>query len=211
MKRKSKQKVIWMLGGAAVGAGLMALLDPTGGRRRRTLIRDLAKRAARPVGDAAAKTWRDLSQRAAGVAEEARRIARGEELSDEILTERVRATIGRLVSRPASIEVWARGGEVTLAGRVQKGELDALLREVRCVRGLERLEDHLEALDPPGSVDVQKAPLEQDKTRAPGAGVTKDETAEETRPAPRKRPAAPRGAAREPGPGGNGPTMVFLI
>jgi uncharacterized membrane protein/osmotically-inducible protein OsmY len=152
MKRETKQKIVWLGGGAALGAGLMVLLDPERGRRRRALIRDKATRAAHSVGDAAGTTWRDLSHRAVGVASEARRIARGEKVADEVLVERVRARIGRLVSHPASIEVSAKGGEVTLAGPVLKRELDALLRGVRCVRGLTRLEEHLEVHEQAGSV-----------------------------------------------------------
>jgi hypothetical protein len=69
------RKTFWA-GGALVGAGLMALFDPNRGRRRRALLRDKATGAADVVGTAAGKTWRDLRNRAEGVA------ARGRGLFD---------------------------------------------------------------------------------------------------------------------------------
>ena len=134
----------WIGAGVALGAGLMALLDPDRGKRRRAMLRDKANRAAHTLGHAAGTTWRDLSHRAVGVASEARRLARGEAVADEVLVERVRSRIGRLVSHPGAIEVEASAGEVMLRGPVLKREVDGLLRGVRCVRGLKRLEDRLE-------------------------------------------------------------------
>jgi osmotically-inducible protein OsmY len=158
MRRRTDQKSLWLGGGALLGAGLMALLDPERGRRRRALLRDKAIRAAHTMEDAAGTTWRDLSHRAVGVASEVRRIARGEQVADDVLTERVRSKIGRLVSHPASIEVSAKGGEVTLAGPVLQRELDGLLHGVRCVRGLTRLDDRLEVHEQAGSVPGLQGP-----------------------------------------------------
>src|SRR6187549_3278845 len=61
------RKAFWA-GGALLGAGLMALFDPNRGRRRRVVLRDKAAGAAGAVGTAAGKTWRDLRNRAGGVA-----------------------------------------------------------------------------------------------------------------------------------------------
>jgi hypothetical protein len=197
MKRTTKQRGVWIGVGAALGAGLMALLDPARGRRRRALIRDKATRAAHVVGNAAGKTWRDLRHRAVGVASEARRISRGGQVSDEVLVERVRSKIGHLVARPASIDVSAKAGEVILGGPVVKSELDGLLRGVRGVRGVTRLEDHLEIREEP-----------------PAQGArTGGETAEETPPPPavRKRPAATRRPAGGSTSGGNGPTKGMIL
>ena len=152
MKRKTNGAGVWIGAGAALGAGLMAILDPERGKRRRALIRDKATRAAHAAGEAAGVTWRDLSHRAAGVASEARRIARREAVSNEVLAQRVRARIGRLVSHPGSIEVTANAGEVTLGGPVLQRELDGLLRGVRCTRGVTRMEDRLEVHERPDGV-----------------------------------------------------------
>ena len=61
------------LAGAAIGAGLMYLFDPQGGRRRRALIRDKAVSWANDAGEYAEKTARHLGNRAQGLAHEARK------------------------------------------------------------------------------------------------------------------------------------------
>src|SRR5437016_3177049 len=60
-----------------LGAGLMYLLDPDKGRRRRALARDKAKSLWRRSEQIAAKTSRDLGNRARGVASETRSLLHG--------------------------------------------------------------------------------------------------------------------------------------
>jgi hypothetical protein len=62
------------LWGAALGAAVMYFLDPQGGRRRRSLVRDKAVSYANQAGEYAEKTARDLGNRATGLAHEARRM-----------------------------------------------------------------------------------------------------------------------------------------
>ena len=59
--------MLMLLGGVALGAGLMYILDPDQGRRRRALLRDKLVSASNKASDAAGKTSRDLSNRAQGV------------------------------------------------------------------------------------------------------------------------------------------------
>jgi hypothetical protein len=56
-----------------LGALTMYLLDPEQGRRRRALLRDQLTHARRVIRERSAGTARDLSNRAYGVAIEARR------------------------------------------------------------------------------------------------------------------------------------------
>lgn len=56
------------LTGAAVGAGVMFMLDPEPGRRRRALARDKAVRLGHEAQDAAEVVARDMSNRAQGLA-----------------------------------------------------------------------------------------------------------------------------------------------
>lgn len=62
----------FLVGGAALGAALMYLLDPTGGRRRRALLRDQAMHLAHEAGDAAGMTARDVRNRGQGMLAETR-------------------------------------------------------------------------------------------------------------------------------------------
>jgi hypothetical protein len=59
--------ILMLFGGVALGAGLMYILDPDRGRRRRALLRDKLVSASNKASDAVGKTSRDLSNRAQGV------------------------------------------------------------------------------------------------------------------------------------------------
>jgi hypothetical protein len=59
------------LGMLGLGAGLMFLMDPVSGRRRRSLIRDKAVHYAHETTDSLSATGRHLSNRAKGVYHEA--------------------------------------------------------------------------------------------------------------------------------------------
>jgi len=144
MKNK-KDKLLWSVGAAAVGAGLMALLDPQSGKRRRAVIRDRSARAARKLGETAGKAWRDLTNRGTGAVAKVRRLGKEEEVvTDDVLQERVRAKLGHLVANPSSIEVTAQNGMVMLTGPVPAEEVDRLLHGVRSVRGVFGVENQLE-------------------------------------------------------------------
>ena len=83
---------------AAAGAGLMYLLDPDGGRRRRARVRDRLVRVAHRTGDAVDATSRDVGNRARGVVADLRSRLASAEVSDGVLHERVRAP--RVGARP---------------------------------------------------------------------------------------------------------------
>ena len=61
-----------LLGGIGLGAAVMYVLDPEGGRRRRALARDKAVSLANKTSRAVEAKSRDLANRAKGVAAEAR-------------------------------------------------------------------------------------------------------------------------------------------
>jgi hypothetical protein len=63
------------VGALALGAGLMFLMDPAQGRRRRALVRDKAVSAANQTGRYVSRTSRHLSNKAHGLAAEARGLA----------------------------------------------------------------------------------------------------------------------------------------
>ncbi|MBW8875490.1 MAG: BON domain-containing protein [Acidobacteria bacterium] len=141
--------------GAGLGAGLMYLLDPQGGRRRRAVARDKAVSALNKGGDAVKKTSRDLGNRTKGlVAQVGSRLRQGEDVrvDDQVLCNRVRSKLGHAISHPSALEVTAEDGRVTLSGPVLALEADRLLDAVRSVKGVrdvecrfdlhERSEDH---------------------------------------------------------------------
>src|SRR5258706_16384638 len=137
---------IWTLrgsvgAGAGLGAGLMYLLDPQAGRRRRTVARDKAKSALKQSGDAVKRVSHHLGNRTKGlVAAAGSRLRRSEDVDDQVLRDRVRSKLGHAISHPSVLEVTVENGRVTLAGPVLALEADRLLDAVRSVPGVRDVE-----------------------------------------------------------------------
>jgi hypothetical protein len=136
-----------VLAGLALGAGLMYLLDPDGGRRRRARLRDRLNHLMRTGGGALGATGRDVAHRTTGAAARLRSMLHHEDVDDEILVERVRAQLGRAVSHPRAIRVLAQDGVVTLEGPVLAVETARLLRAVERVRGVREVISQLDEHD----------------------------------------------------------------
>jgi hypothetical protein len=122
--------------GAGVGAGLMFLMDPARGARRRALVRDKFNRIAHKTRDAYGATQRDLGNRLGGVAAEVQSRIQGGAADDRIIEARVRAELGRVCSHPRAIRVNATNGSVTLSGDVLASEASLVETAVRKVRGV---------------------------------------------------------------------------
>jgi uncharacterized membrane protein len=140
------------IAGFLAGAGLMYLMDPDRGARRRALVRDQAVRASHRLAEGAEATGRDLRNRASGTAAELRSRFRREMADDEILHERVRAALGRVVSHPGAVTVSVTDGQVTLQGQVLAHELDDLVRTVAAVRGVSDVRNELVVSSSPEGV-----------------------------------------------------------
>lgn len=141
-KRRRTQKGL-LLAGLGLGAGIMYLLDPDRGARRRALVRDQAIHAARRTAVVVDKGARDLEHRARGALIEARARHSNRAVLDDVLVERVRARLGHLVSHPRAIEVEACDGRVNLCGQVLASEVEDLLRGVESVRGVRSVDHRL--------------------------------------------------------------------
>ena len=140
------------LAGLLMGAGVMYLLDPDRGRRRRALIRDKVIHGANELQElraTAAGRARDLRNRARGAVHETRARLRSEVVDDPVLEARVRTELGRLSTHPGLIDVTADHGRVVLTGQVLAHELEALLAGVREVRGVHDLVNRLQAVTGP--------------------------------------------------------------
>ena len=135
-----------------MGVALMYFLDPNSGRRRRARTRDKAVHAARVVSEGAKVTARDTVHRAQGAWAEARRLFSPEEVDDDVLVDRVRAELGRVVSHPHAIEAAANGGHLTLIGPILSYEVRPLLRAVRRVPGVRAVSDQLTVYSEPGNL-----------------------------------------------------------
>ena len=121
--------------GAAIGATVMFLGDPNGGRRRRALMRDNLVRATRKTRDGLDAMARDLTNRASGITAAARGRWADDHVDDGRLIARVRAKLGRVCSHPHAVDVDAQDGTVTLRGPVLASEVNDILAVVAGVRG----------------------------------------------------------------------------
>jgi hypothetical protein len=143
-----------VLGSAGLGAGLMFLLDPDLGTRRRAILRDKFISLSRLAAWAADKTSRDVKNRLYGTAVSAKSRFGDTEVdtSDDILIERVRSQMGRAVSHPHAIHVSARNCRVTLRGEILSDEVNRLIRAVSAVKGVKEVVNEMNAHDQAGDI-----------------------------------------------------------
>jgi hypothetical protein len=134
--------------GAGAGAGLMYWLDPDRGKARRAQVESQIRGTARAFEDRVAKRIEDADNRLKGALAGARRyVACDEEISNEVLTQRVRASLGHATRHAHAITVESRNGRVILAGQVLGTEATAILAAAESVPGVKDVESRLELHD----------------------------------------------------------------
>ncbi|MCG3163150.1 MAG: hypothetical protein JMDDDDMK_04533 [Acidobacteria bacterium] len=138
------QTAATLIGGLGIGAGLMYLLDPDKGRRRRALVRDQMAHAAYTAEHAMGKASRDMSNRARGMVARTHTVFSTRRVPDDVLVARVRSHLGHTVSHPRAICVEARDGRVKLTGAALAREFDHLISSVLSVPGVTQVEDWLD-------------------------------------------------------------------
>jgi hypothetical protein len=138
MKGQSK-----LIAGLIMGAGTMYLLDPDRGARRRSLLRDRGVHWGHKLSDGIGATARDLRNRSAGAAAELRSRLRNEQVDDQILHDRVRSAIGRVVTHPGAINVTVSEGRVMLTGDVLLDEVNDLIGRIERVPGVTEVRNEL--------------------------------------------------------------------
>ena len=136
------------------GALTMYLLDPQQGRRRRNGWKDALVRSEHEVERFAGRFRRDFRHRVEGAIAETDNLLHGEPVSDEILKQRVRTALGRVVSHPHAMEVECKDGKVTLSGWVLAEEADNLEKMVETVRGVKEVSSCLNITDQPEHISA---------------------------------------------------------
>ena len=129
--------------GVGVGAALMYFLDPDRGKRRRALVRDKVEAAGNKAELYAEKMGRDIRNRAYGMVEETKALFKQEDVTDDVLVDRVRAKLGRYAIDMGAVDVRANDGTVTLTGTVPAAELATVLRATKYVRGVKAVDNQL--------------------------------------------------------------------
>jgi hypothetical protein len=129
--------------GASIGAGLIFLLDPARGNRRRAVIRDKFVKARRKSWDAAGATRRDVANRLHGARARAANLLSRAPIDDAVMVERVRAKLGRVSSHPRAIDVHACNGCITLTGDVLATEVASIMNTIAGMRGVVDVENQM--------------------------------------------------------------------
>lgn len=138
-----KRDVALTLTAGLAGATLMYFWDPVKGRGRRALVRDKARSYYRHAGHTVEETASDVSNRVHGFFTEVKARLHPAPVSDEVLVERVRARLGRLIDHPHAVHVTADRGVVHLHGVVSPLEVPRLLCALSCIQGVRRIVDRL--------------------------------------------------------------------
>lgn len=133
--------------GVGIGTGLMFLLDPNQGKRRRALLRDKCYWAARKTGEGMEITARDVRNRTQGLVSDVQSRFSSKRVDDAVLRERIRSKLGRVVSHPRAIDVSVQNGRVVLSGPILTAEVPQLLACANSVNGASEVINHLEPHD----------------------------------------------------------------
>jgi BON domain/Polyketide cyclase / dehydrase and lipid transport len=141
-----------VLSSFGLGAGLMFVLDPYSGRRRRALFRDKLAYGHRKIGNTLQTTLRDVKNRTAGLVSGLRFFSQTNKVTDEVLAARIRSKLGRVCSHPSAIEIETNEGHVTLRGPVLAYEMKDVLSAVSSVRGVRSTENKLDSRQEAGNV-----------------------------------------------------------
>jgi hypothetical protein len=165
-------KITSLLVGAGAGAGLMYLLDPAQGNRRRARMRDQLRRARRVTGDAMDATSRDVRNRARGVVAELRARLVSEDVTDDVLHERVRARLGQTVRYARALETSVADGRVTLRGPALTADVGRIVRRIGQVSGVRDVDNRLDVHDEPGGIPgLESAHAERGEVLELGRGA----------------------------------------
>jgi hypothetical protein len=135
------------LGGLGLGALAMYFFDPTSGVRRRNVARDRVLRTTRDTRRDLERKARNLRNRAQGAVARTRTRFESDNPADDVLAQRVRTALGRIISHPRMVNISAEAGVVTLSGTVIEEEAKALSEAVRRVRGVKDVVDQTEVRD----------------------------------------------------------------
>ena len=151
-KRRSKsfnKREYWIAGlsvttGAGLGAGLTYFYDPDRGHARRKKVADRAVSLIAQGERLVEHKGKNMLSRAERILSQARPLFhRQEDVPDEVLLERVRSRLGHVVQHPQSISATVEGGGVRLTGIVARDEKKRVLREIREVPGVLKVEELL--------------------------------------------------------------------
>jgi len=130
--------------GAGLGVGFTYFCDPDCGHGRRKKVADRAVSLIAQGERLVEHQGKNILNRAEGMLNRVGSLFHHQEdVPDDVLLERVRSRLGRVAQRPQSISTSVEEGIVRLTGTVAREEKKGVLREIREVPGVLRVEELL--------------------------------------------------------------------
>jgi hypothetical protein len=145
--RREEYSWLFLLGGLAVGALAMFVVDPSQGSRRRSQLQDKMSNATNKTSKLMDRFVRDAHNRLLGLQAQARRIMAPKSLKpidNHVLEARVRSRMGREIPQFDDVHISAREGTISLSGNISAEEESRLLEMVEAIPGVEALQHNLE-------------------------------------------------------------------
>ncbi|HXI40103.1 MAG TPA: BON domain-containing protein [Bryobacteraceae bacterium] len=130
--------------GAGLGVGFTYFCDPVCGHARRKKVADRAISLIAQGERLAEHKGKDILNRAEGMLKQAGSLFhRQEDVPDEVLLERVRSHLEHVVQHPQAIFTVVEKGIVRLTGTIAREEKKRVLREIREISGVLKVEELL--------------------------------------------------------------------
>ena len=130
--------------GAGLGAGFTYFCDPDHGHARRKKVADRALSLIAQGERLVEHKGKNMLNRAEKILSQARPLFhRQEDVPDEVLLERVRSRLSHVVQHAQSVSATVEEGNVRLTGIVARKEKKRVLREIREVPGVLKVEELL--------------------------------------------------------------------
>lgn len=123
---------------AATSATLIYFLDARAGARRRSTLADKIIHWGRVGVHRANRQFRYFMNRTYGRSYEIGKslLSNADEISDDILVERIRSKVGRILAHPKMLRIDSDQGRIRLSGYALTQEIPRLYQLVRRVRGV---------------------------------------------------------------------------
>lgn len=156
------------IGGVGIGALFSYWFDPRSGPRRRAVTTDRVTHLGRRAKGLLADAKHDAENRIHGKISELGHRMHREDVTDEVLEQRVRAQLGHATRHASAISVAACEGAIELRGLVAASERARVLAAARKVPGVRSLTSALEVIESP-----ERVPAHQE-TAAPRSRARQD-------------------------------------
>ena len=147
-------RIISLIEGLSIGALAMYFYDPQRGNSRRAMVKDKLDAVYNSKLEAKNIMVKDTVNRVKGLACKTKARLSFKSPDDEKLLERIRASIGHVVSHPGALSILVESGKVRVSGPILASESEMLVDAIWSVDGVAMIEHRLNTYDSPDHVSA---------------------------------------------------------